>query len=73
MPGMDGYALIARVRELPAAEGGTLPALALTAFARSEDRQRALAAGYEMHLPKPFEPAELVAAVAGLARVGVAR
>ena len=73
MPGMDGYTLIARVRARAAAEGGgDTPALALTAFARLEDRQRALAAGYEMHLPKPFEPAELVAAVAGLARVGVA-
>lgn len=66
MPGMDGYEVIRRVRALPAADGGRLPAVALTAFARSEDRQRALMAGYQMHLAKPVEPAELLAACARL-------
>ena len=67
MPAMDGYELIRRVRQLPAAEGGGTPAAALTAFARSEDRRRALIAGYQAHVSKPTEPAELVAIVASLA------
>ena len=49
-------------------EGGTSPAIALTAFARSEDRQRAMLAGFDMHISKPVEPAELIAVVARLAR-----
>lgn len=52
------------------AKGGDIPAMALTAFARSEDRQRALAAGFQMHLAKPVEEAELVAAVQLLAAHG---
>lgn len=71
MPGQDGFHLIAQVRELPPEQGGSTPAVALTAFARSEDRRRALIAGFQMHLPKPVEPAELIAVVASLA--GVAR
>jgi PAS domain S-box-containing protein len=67
MPGEDGYSLIARVRQLAPDEGGNTPAVALTAFARSEDRRRALIAGFQMHLPKPVEPAELLAAVASIA------
>jgi PAS domain S-box-containing protein len=67
MPGVDGYALLHRVRALGAALGGELPAIALTAFARAEDRVRALRAGYRAHLPKPVEPAELVATVATVA------
>jgi PAS domain S-box-containing protein len=63
MPGTDGYALIAAVRR----EGHAVPALALTAFARSEDRTRALLAGYQLHLSKPAEEAELLASVAALA------
>lgn len=66
MPEADGYALIHWVRRLTAAEGGRTPAVALTAFARSEDRRRALLAGYQSHVPKPVEPAELVTVVAGL-------
>ncbi|HEX8913449.1 MAG TPA: response regulator, partial [Humisphaera sp.] len=69
MPGEDGYALIRRVRSLPAAEGAGVPAVALTAFAAAEDRARALGAGFQVHMTKPVEPAELVAAVAGLAGV----
>jgi CheY-like chemotaxis protein len=67
MPVEDGYDLIRRVRELSVDEGGKTPAVALTAFARSEDRQRALLAGYQMHLSKPVEPRELLAVCASLA------
>jgi PAS domain S-box-containing protein len=64
MPGQDGYQFLQRVRALPRDEGGNTPAVAITAFARSEDRRRALMAGFQMHLPKPVEPAELIAVVA---------
>jgi CheY-like chemotaxis protein len=67
MPGMDGYELLKRVRARSADRGGRTPAIALTAFARSEDRTRALRAGFLVHLPKPVEPSELVATVASLA------
>ena len=67
MPGEDGYDFIRRVRELPADQGGRTPAAALTAFARSEDRTRALRAGYQTHVAKPVEPTELSAVVASLA------
>jgi signal transduction histidine kinase len=66
MPGEDGYALISKIRRLPADAGGDTPALALTAYARSEDRVRALSAGFQMHVAKPIEPAELVATLASL-------
>ena len=66
MPGTDGYELIRRVRLLPEASGGKMPAVALTAYAREQDRDRALAAGYQMHLAKPIEIAELAATVAHL-------
>ena len=68
MPGEDGYALLRRVRALPAESGGRAPAIALTAYARAEDRMQALRAGYQMHVPKPVEMAELVAIAASLAR-----
>ena len=68
MPGEDGYALIRRVRELPPERGGRVPAAALTAFARGEDRRRALLAGFQMHVPKPVEVNELATVVATLAR-----
>ncbi len=67
MPGEDGYSFIAKVRALPSEEGGQTPAAALTAYARMEDRTKALRAGFQMHVPKPVEPAELVAVVANLA------
>ena len=70
MPDGDGYDLIRSVRGMPPAEGGAIPAGALTAYARAEDRRRALVAGYQMHVPKPVEPAELAAVVANLARIG---
>jgi len=67
MPGEDGYALIRRVRSLPAERGGRTPAMALTAYARTEDRVRILSSGYQLHVTKPVEPVELMAAVASLA------
>ncbi|HVK65727.1 MAG TPA: response regulator [Polyangium sp.] len=67
MPKEGGYELIQKVRQLPQERGGSVPALALTAFARPEDRTRALLAGYQMHLAKPVKPSELVAHVASLA------
>jgi PAS domain S-box-containing protein len=66
MPEHDGYELLRRVRSLPASQGGAIPAVALTAFARSEDRRRALMAGFQLHVSKPVEPAELLAVVANL-------
>lgn len=67
MPEMDGYALIRKVRQLSGERGGRIPAAALTAYAGIEDRRRVLLAGYQMHIPKPVEPAELTSAVASLA------
>jgi CheY-like chemotaxis protein len=67
MPGEDGYALIRKVRELTPERGGKVPALAVTAHARAEDRRRALLAGYQMHLGKPVAPEELLLMVATLA------
>jgi len=67
MPGQDGYELIRQVRLLPGEAGGKVPAAALTAYARPEDRMRALMAGFQIHVPKPVQPAELVAVVASLA------
>src|SRR5581483_2255046 len=61
MPGEDGFALMERVRRLSADQGGNVKAVALTAYARAEDRQRALACGFQHHLPKPIDPDELTA------------
>jgi PAS domain S-box-containing protein len=61
MPGEDGYQLVERVRRLPPEAGGRTPAVAMTAYARAEDRARALRAGFQLHLPKPLSPDELVA------------
>ena len=66
MPEADGYELLRLVRGLGQARGGGLPAIALTAFARSEDRTRALRAGFLHHIAKPVEPSELVATVASV-------
>jgi len=68
MPDEDGLVLIARVRARPVEQGGLVPAVALTAFARGEDQERALSAGYQAHVAKPADPASLVALLAGLAR-----
>jgi CheY-like chemotaxis protein len=67
MPDEDGYELMRKIRALPAEGGGKVPAIALTAYARTEDRLQALRAGYQMHVPKPVELAELVAVIASLA------
>ena len=66
MPDADGYELLRRVRGLGLARGGGVPAVALTAFARSEDRTRALRAGFLAHVSKPVDPSELVATVASV-------
>lgn len=68
MPGEDGYAMMRQVRALPASEGGRVPAIALTAMARQEDRKAALLAGFQLHLAKPIEPEQLSRAIAGLVR-----
>lgn len=70
MPGEDGYSLIAKIRQLPPDRGGKMPAVAITAFARSEDRIKALNAGFQMHLAKPIDAGELIATVAALTRKG---
>jgi len=67
MPEEDGYSLIRKVRALPVEQGGQTPALALTAYARGEDRQRALDAGFQSYLAKPVEAVNLLAVVASLA------
>ena len=67
MPEEDGYALIRRVRALDPQSGGLTPAVALTAYARSEDRMKAILAGFQMHVSKPVEAAELLTMVASLA------
>lgn len=67
MPEVDGFELIGWVRALPREAGGQLPAIALTAFARPEDRLKALEAGFSTHISKPVEPGELIAAVASVA------
>jgi PAS domain S-box-containing protein len=71
MPGSDGYDFIRQVRGLPVAAGGRIAAIALTAYTRVEDRLQALRAGYDMHVPKPVELAELVAVAASVVRRSV--
>jgi CheY-like chemotaxis protein len=66
MPGEDGYSLIRKVRALGPEQGGKTPAVALTAFGRPEDRIRSLRAGFNIHVSKPVDPAELIAIVASM-------
>jgi CheY-like chemotaxis protein len=73
MPEADGYSLVRAIRNLPAEQGGLLPAIALTAFAREEDRQRALQAGFDLHLGKPVEPQHLVDSVDSIYRASRSR
>ena len=73
MPGMDGFDLIERVRRSADPNIRAIPAAALTAYARSDDRAKALRSGFGLHLSKPIDPAELVAAVGALARHRVNR
>ena len=68
MPEEDGYALITRIRSSPAGRIATIPAAAVTAHARDDERRRALAAGFHLHLAKPFEPGQLTRTVQALAR-----
>jgi PAS domain S-box-containing protein len=68
MPEVDGYEFIRRVRKRSLEQGGAIPAAALTAYARTQDRLRLLSEGYQMHVPKPVQPAELVTVVASLAK-----
>jgi signal transduction histidine kinase len=68
MPGEDGYSLIGRIRALPPERNGRIPAVALTAFARAEDRRRALVAGFNSHIPKPIEPRRLVHVLSNMIR-----
>jgi signal transduction histidine kinase/ActR/RegA family two-component response regulator len=67
MPGEDGYTLIRKVRALDAERGGKTPAIALTAYGRSQDRMMSLSAGFSMHVPKPVDPAELTTIIATIA------
>ncbi|WOD40071.1 PAS domain S-box protein [Nodosilinea sp. E11] len=67
MPDMDGYTLIQQIRRLPTEQGGQIPAIAVTAYARADDQQRALDYGFQKHLSKPIEPDQLLRAVADLA------
>ncbi|MEW6733340.1 MAG: response regulator [Acidobacteriota bacterium] len=69
MPGEDGYSLIRKLRTMETALGSRIPAIALTAYAKAEDRLRALSAGFQMHITKPIEPNELVTVIASLAEL----
>ena len=70
MPGEDGFSLIEKIRMLEASNGHKIPAVALTAYVRVEDRTRALSAGFNMFVPKPVESSELITAIANLAEFG---
>jgi CheY-like chemotaxis protein len=68
MPNIDGYDFIRQVRARGSQNGGNVPAAALTAYARTQDRLRVLSAGFQMHVPKPIQPDELIAVIASLAK-----
>jgi CheY-like chemotaxis protein len=68
MPGGDGYDLIRKVRELSESRAGSLPAVALTAYADKENRRQALEAGFQIYLSKPVDPGDLAAAISNLIR-----
>jgi CheY-like chemotaxis protein len=68
MPEQDGYMLMQQVRSLPLEQGGQIPAIALTAYAGNADCQRAIAAGFQRHLSKPFDPQVLLSMVADLVK-----
>ena len=67
MPAIDGYELMRRVRKLGPDRGGNIPAIALTAYTRDEDRVHALVAGFQIHMAKPFEPVELLRVLENIA------
>jgi CheY-like chemotaxis protein len=66
MPEMDGYSLIRQIRALPAEQGGQIPAIALTAYARPDDQQKALDSGYQKHLTKPLDVEKLAQTIQSL-------
>jgi CheY-like chemotaxis protein len=68
MPGEDGYSLMRRVRELDPEQGGGIPAIAVTAYSRTEDRVQAMAAGFQMHISKPVNASELATAITSIIR-----
>jgi signal transduction histidine kinase/ActR/RegA family two-component response regulator len=70
MPVEDGYSLIRKLREIPSPRGANTPVIALTAYAGEQDRARVLRAGFNLHVPKPVQPPELIAAIASLAKAG---
>jgi CheY-like chemotaxis protein len=70
MPGKDGYALIRQVRSRPSERQRRLPAVAVSAHAREEDRRRALEAGYDVHIAKPIDPAEFAGLIGRLVNAG---
>jgi PAS domain S-box-containing protein len=70
MPDFDGYELMRRIRKMHSSAARNIPAIALTAYARADDRQRALLAGFQMHVSKPVEPRELIAGIASLLNLG---
>ncbi len=67
MPDYNGYTLIGRVRARDRERGGLVPAIALTAFTTAIDRDTVLSAGFQVHMPKPFEPSQLISVIADLA------
>lgn len=73
MPDVDGYSFIRTVRGLPPDKGGRVPAVALTAYTRTSDSDLAVAAGFQMHVPKPVEPGRLVTVVANLGGIATSR
>ena len=73
MPGEDGLSLIRRVRMLPLDRGGQVPAIALSAYAGAEDRRQALLAGFQRHMSKPVDPAQLLAVIAAMTRTAGGR
>jgi CheY-like chemotaxis protein len=70
MPDQDGYELIRQLRTLPVEKGGATPAIALTGYASKKDRERALSSGYQKHIAKPIEQADIIAAIAALIGLG---
>jgi hypothetical protein len=73
MPKEGGYTVMQKVRTAPPDKGGAIPAIALTAYGRAEDRLRALSAGFQMHVTKPVEPEELAMVILSLIKRGDAR
>ena len=66
MPDQDGYELVRKLRAMPAEKGGEVPAIALTGYASRKDRERALKSGYQQHMAKPIEQADLIKSIAAL-------